>query len=154
MFSFEINLPLKSKATFYKNKFWWFGKSFLYGALIVLLLLCFYTFFKQYKKLSKAVLLKNGLRHINKFVEFDEESMIIIKLLLSEKEVPSTGILKIVEKEQFSPAHNERLKIQKIKDINLKVRALLGINIDVIQEKKSKYDRREKVYFILKRYFV
>lgn len=142
-----------SEDVLYKNNMWWFGKGFFYSITIVVLLLFLYVFLKQFKKLNKAVLLKNGMRHINKFLEFDEESMTIIKLLLSEKEVASTSILKIVEKQHLSPAHNERLKVQIIKDINLKVKSLLGINTDVIQEKKSKYDRRARVYFILKRYF-
>lgn len=46
--------------------------------------------------------------------------------------VSSVKILRIVEKEQYSPAHNERIKVQKLNDINLKIKALLGVNEDVI----------------------
>ena len=108
---------------------------------------------KHHKKNSKIVLLENGLRFKNKFTEFDAESMKIIKTLLSEEEVYSNKILKIVEKEQYSPAHNERIKVQKLNDINLKIKALLGINEKIIQSVKSKLDKRIKIYMISREYF-
>jgi hypothetical protein len=79
--------------------------------------------------------------------------MAIIRLLLSEKEVSSSKILQIVEKEQYSPAHNERIKVQKINDINIKIATLLGIKNDLITNFKSSQDRRIRLYKIVKEYF-
>ncbi|MCK5676945.1 MAG: hypothetical protein KAH72_00510, partial [Flavobacteriaceae bacterium] len=109
---------------------------------------------KFYKNQKKIVLLDNGLRFKNKFTEFDQESMQIIKMLLSENEISSNRILDIVEKEQYSIAHNERIKVQKLNEINLKVKILLGVNEEIINSFKSKNDRRIRIYKILKKYFI
>ena len=143
-----------SSGIFYKNYPYWawlFLKYFLIPALSILLI---WFGFMLYRKNKKIVLLKNGIRIKNSFVEFDNESMKIIKLLLSEDEVTSSRILSIVEKNQYSPAHNERIKVQKLNDINLKIRTLLGINGDIIQSIKSKLDKRNKIYNINREYFV
>ena len=79
--------------------------------------------------------------------------MKIIKLMLSENEVPSSSILQIVEKEQYSPAHNERIKVQKISDINIKIATLLGIKEALITSFKSSKDRRIRLYKMSKEYF-
>ena len=81
------------------------------------------------------------------------ESMAILKLLLSKPQVPSSQILKIVEKEQYSPAHNERLKVQKINDINIKIATLLRNNESIITNFKAENDRRIRVYAIRKDLF-
>lgn len=138
---------------FYYNYTWWIKIIFL---VIISPLLLFFSFKKLiifYKKLGKIVLLDNGLNHKNLLIEFDIESIQILNLLLSEKEVPSNSILKIVEKSQFSHAHNERIKVQKINDINIKVKIILHINEDVITSIKSTNDRRVRIYKIEKIFF-
>lgn len=138
---------------FYYNYTWWIKIFFL---VIISPLLLFFGFKKLiivYKKLGKIVLLENGLKHKNQLIEFDIDSMQILNLLLSEKEVLSNSILKIVEKSQFSPAHNERIKVQKINEINIKVQTLLHINEDVITSIKSANDRRIRIYKIEKKFF-
>ncbi len=142
-----------SSTVFYKNYAYWGYVFLIYFLLPAFLLLLIWLGLRFYKKSTKIVLLDNGLRYKNKFTEFDQESMTIIKTLLSNKETPSNQILKIVEKDQYSHAHNERLKVQKLNDINLKTKLLLELNEDVINSIKSKYDRRIKVYTILKEYF-
>ena len=89
----------------------------------------------------------------NKFTECDEETMQILHLLLSEKSIPSSEILKIVEKEQFSPAHNERIKVQKVNDLNIKLQTLFGEKEAMIKSVKSKEDRRIRVYTLDRTYF-
>ncbi|MDO9037451.1 MAG: hypothetical protein Q7U59_03780 [Lutibacter sp.] len=109
--------------------------------------------FKQFKKRKKIVLLDNGLRYQNKFVEFDLKAMKILRLLVSGDAVSSNIILNIVEESQYSPAHNERIKIQKLDEINLKIKTLLGFNGDIVQSKKSDNDKRIRLYFINKNLF-
>ena len=79
--------------------------------------------------------------------------MEIIKLLLSKDEIYSNQILNIVEKEQYSHAHNERIKVQKLNEINLKVKTLIGTSEDIISSFKSNKDRRIRIYKISTKYF-
>jgi len=109
--------------------------------------------FKQFKKRKKIVLLDNGLRYQNKFMEFDQKAMEILKLLVLGKEVSSNKILSIVEEKQYSAAHNERIKVQKLDEINLKIKTLLGFSEDIVQSKKSENDKRIRLYFINKNLF-
>lgn len=109
--------------------------------------------FKQFKKRKKIVLLDNGLRYQNKFIEFDQKAMGILRLLASGTAVSSNKILSIVEEKQYSAAHNERIKVQKLEEINLKIKTLLSFNGDIIQSKKSEEDKRIRQYFINKNLF-
>ena len=79
--------------------------------------------------------------------------MAIIRLLLDKKEVSSHEILTIVESVEYSAAHNERIKVQKLKDINLKVKSLIGAKEDVVKSEMSKNDKRIRVYSISKELF-
>jgi len=136
-----------SEKSFYKN----------YNNLIVTILSLF-TFIilgflirmviKNIKKRKKIVLLENGLRYKNKFTEFDAKSMEIIKILISNHEISSGTILKILEEQQYSPAHNERIKVQKLEEINIRIKDLLGINFEILTSKKSDIDRRIRLYSI------
>ena len=142
-----------SEGKFYKNHKYWISLSFAYILASIIVILVIWLGSKGYKKSRKIILLDNGLRYKNKFTEFDEESMMILRLMLKEVQVPSYQILQIVEKDQYSPAHNERLKVQKINEINLKISTLIGINEDVIQNFKSDEDRRIRVYIITRKFF-
>ena len=126
----------------------------IYVLSFAAVLFLFWLIVRDFKKRNKIKLLDNGLRFRNKFTEFDSESMAILKLLLTKPYVASNQILKIVEKEQYSPAHNERVKVQKIKDINLKIGTLLGTNKNLIMNFKAENDRRIRVYTIEKSYFI
>ena len=138
---------------FYKNQGYWFKKGGILFLIMSGIILIFWLIKKNFINRNKIKLLDNGLRYHLKFTEFDQESMKIIKLLLSENEVHSSSILQIVEKEQYSPAHNERIKVQKINDINIKVATLLRVKEDLITSFKSPQDRRIRLYKISKEYF-
>ena len=142
------------QTSFYKNHDYWFKQAATYALVMALIVLIFWLIKKKFVSRNKIKLLDNGLRYHLKFTEFDPESMEIIRLLLRENEVPSSMILRIVEKEQYSPAHNERIKVQKINDINIKVATLLGTNEDLITNFKSPQDRRIRLYKITKAYFL
>ena len=141
------------QAKFYKNQGYWFKQGGLYALVMLVIILMFWLVKKNFIKRNKIKLLDNGIRYHLKFIEFDMESMAILKLLLSKPHVASSQILKIVEKEQYSPAHNERLKVQKINDINLKVSTLLRNNEPIITNFKAENDRRIRVYRIRKDLF-
>lgn len=127
--------------------------SFLLIAGLMLIALLANFGFKQFKKRKKIILLDNGLRYQNKFIEFDQKAMEILRLLVLGTAVSSNKILSIVEEKQYSAAHNERIKIQKLDEINLKIKTLLGYNGDIVQSKKSDKDKRIRLYFINKNLF-
>ena len=142
-----------SESVFYKNKFT-HGANTLIGSVTVSFMIAFVLFVLDYrKKKNKVRLLKNGLSFNNKFIEFSHHSMEIIRLLLNKKEVSSNEILSIVESASYSAAHNERIKIQNLKDINLKVKTLIGAKEDVIKSIMSKKDKRIRMYSISKELF-
>lgn len=144
---------LLSTEPLYKNTTAWVKQVLIYVLSFAAVLLLFWLIMRDFKRRNKIKLLDNGLRYRNKFTEFDPESMAILKLLLTKPYVASNHILKIVEKEQYSPAHNERIKVQTIKDINLKIGTLLGTNKNLIRNFKAENDRRIRVYTIEKSYF-
>ena len=144
---------LKSETKFYKNNAYWFKITMIYLSVVVLLVIMIWLIKRNIKKLNKIQLLDNGLKYRNKFTEFDKDSMNILNVLLNQTEVTSGEILQLVEKQQYSPAHNERIKVQKINDINLKIATLLGIQDDLITNFKSSQDRRIRLYKIKRDYF-
>ena len=144
---------LKSETKFYKNNAYWFKITMIYLSVVVLLVIMIWLIKRNIKKLNKIQLLDNGLKYRNKFTEFDKDSMNILNVLLDKIEVSSGEILQLVEKQQYSPAHNERIKVQKINDINLKIATLLGIQDDLITNFKSSQDRRIRLYKIKRDYF-
>lgn len=145
--------PMTGQAQFYKNQFYWLNRGAIYLLFISLVILIYWLIQKYYTSRNKIKLLDNGLRYHLKFTEFDQESMAILKLLLSKPHVASNQILKIIEKEQYSPAHNERIKVQKINDINIKISTLLGSSKNIIENFKADNDRRIRVYKIEKKLF-
>ena len=116
----------------------------------LLLVLLLYFGSKFIKSRNKVKFLRNGVKYKNNFAELDKESLIILQKIIENNEVSSNEILKIVEHPQYSPAHNERLKVQKIEQLNAKLGILLNISVPVIVTKKSEIDRRIRLYVISK----
>lgn len=140
-----------SEKSFYSN-YNYVKTLFLLLAILILSALLANFGFNQYKKRKKLILMDNGLRHKNKFTEFDQKAMEILKLLVSADEVSSAEILSIVEEKQYSAAHNERIKVQKLEEINLKIKTVLGFNGEIVKSKKSDIDKRIRMYYIDKNY--
>jgi len=101
---------------------------------------------------GKIEVLENGIRYKRKFVQLDNPTIKILELLISSKKVNSSLILGLVEKEHFSKAHNERLKLQKINEINFKLKTLIEVDYDIIIASKSPFDKRNIEYAIKKSY--
>ena len=141
-----------SEKLFYSNYNVLKGSFSLVAGLLFMALLANFGF-KQFKKRKKIVLLDNGLRYQNKFIEFDQKAMEILKLLVFGNAVSSNKILSVVEEKQYSAAHNERIKVQKLEEINLKIKTLLSFNGDIIESKKSETDKRIRQYFVNKNLF-
>jgi hypothetical protein len=143
----------QSETYFYKNNAWWFTAAVYYVLLPLAAMFLIWKAIVWLRKAKKINLLSNGLRYKDKFTECDDETMQILKTLLENTNTPSNEILRLVEKSQFSPAHNERIKVQKISDLNIKLKTLLGTGKDIITSVKSKDDRRIRLYNIQREYF-
>ncbi len=141
-----------SEKPFYSNYNLLKGSFSLAGSILLLAFLA-NVGFRQFKKRKKIVLLDNGLRYQNQFIEFDQKAMEILKLLVLGTDVSSIKILSVVEEKQYSAAHNERIKVQKLEEINLKIKTLLNFSDDIIQAKKSETDKRIRQYFVNKNLF-
>jgi len=142
-----------SSDPFYTNSL----KAKTWVIFIIILILVYFTYKTTksiYRKRNKILLIENGLKYKRTFVQIDLEALSILKLLIAANTVNSADILKIVEKEQFSRAHNERLKFQKIEEINFQLKTLLGNDEELITSKKSDFDRRIRVYEVDKKYFI
>ena len=70
-----------SEKPFYSNYNLLKGSFSLAGSILLLAFLA-NVGFRQFKKRKKIVLLDNGLRYQNKFIEFDQKAMEILKLLV------------------------------------------------------------------------
>ena len=145
--------PVISENRLYTNPSYWMGISVRLLVSALMLALAVWLLVKWLRKRNKVQVLENGLRYKNKFVEFDKRQIQVLQLLINHLEVPSGDILALVEREQYSPAHNERLKVQLVKDVNLKLKALFGEHDDLIKNFKSRKDRRIRVYKISRQYF-
>jgi hypothetical protein len=143
-----------SEEKFYKTSWTRFYPYLGYALVPVLLFFTIRWLYRFNKRKKKIALLSNGLQYKNKFTECDQETMEILHLLIEDKKVPSASILGIVEKPQFSPAHNERIKVQKITELNIKLQTLLGVREDLIRSVKSKEDKRIRLYSLDKTYFL
>jgi hypothetical protein len=126
------------------------------GVLVSLLLISFITFklLKWNKKRKLIIPSNNHLLYKNRILNFDNKSIRIINLLLnSENELISRDILNITEKTNLNYGHNTRIMNSKIEEINFKLKEILHVKNDLITYKKSKTDKRIKVYTIDKSYF-
>lgn len=147
----EMIGPKKSHTKFYTNNA--LLVQVLIGLVIIIVLsICVSLIRRFFKNRNKLRLLENGVIYKDRSVQLDQESMEIIKLLLNSENINSNEILQIVEKPQYSRAHNERIKFQKIEDINFKLKTIFGIDEDLITSAKSDYDRRIRVYSLNKDY--
>ena len=77
----------------------------------------------------------------------DEISIALLKLLItSGGEVSSQKVFELVENPNLSEGHNLKLRAQLVDGINLKLKALLQTEKDMIKIARSATDRRNKSY--------
>ena len=77
----------------------------------------------------------------------DPASISILRLMIdSGGEISAQLVLDIIENPSLSEGHKLKLRIQIIENLNLKLRALLNLERDIIQEVRSSTDRRNKIY--------
>ena len=97
---------------------------------------------------------KNGLLYLGKAaINFEEVELKVLKSLLKNDDVPNSELLSLVEQKGVHFSHNIRIKNDVLNQINLKLKAILQVDINFIIFKKSDTDSRLKVYRLNKQYF-
>ena len=146
----ELTKEVEEINVFYKNQ------NFLQIVLIVtffsiVFFIIFYSY-KEYKNNKKLKLLENGIRFKNKFIELEELSIAIIRMVERE-EAELSKVYDLVKKNHLSKIQNERIKNQFIDQINMKLSVLTGEKEDFLIVSKSSFDKRYKTISINKSIF-
>ena len=146
----ELTKEVEEITVFYKNQ------NFLQIVLIVaffsiVFFIIFYSY-KEYENNKKLKLLENGIRFKNKFIELEELSIAIIRMV-ERKEAELSKVYDLVQKNHLSKIQNERIKNQFIDQINMKLSVLTGKKEDFLIVSKSSFDKRYKTISINKSIF-
>ena len=146
----ELTKEVEEITVFYKNQ------NFLQIVLIVtffsiVFFIIFYSY-KEYENNKKLKLLENGIRFKNKFIELEELSIAIIRMVERE-EAELSKVYDLVKKNHLSKIQNERIKNQFIDQINMKLTVLTGKKEDFLIVSKSSFDKRYKTISINKSIF-
>ena len=146
----ELTKEVEEITVFYKNQ------NFLQIVLIVtffsiVFFIIFYSY-KEYENNKKLKLLENGIRFKDKFIELEELSIAIIRMVERE-EAELSKVYDLVKKNHLSKIQNERIKNQFIDQINMKLSVLTGEKEDFLIVSKSSFDKRYKTISINKSIF-
>ena len=146
----ELTKEVEEITVFYKNQ------NFLQIVLIVtffsiVFFIIFYSY-KEYENNKKLKLLENGIRFKNKFIELEELSIAIIRMVERE-EAELSKVYDLVKKNHLSKIQNERIKNQFIDQINMKLSVLTEKKEDFLILSKSSFDKRYKKISINKPIF-
>lgn len=146
----ELTKEVEEITVFYKNQ------NFLQIVLIVtffsiVFFIIFYSY-KEYENNKKLKLLENGIRFKNKFIELEELSIAIIRMVERE-EAELSKVYDLVKKNHLSKIQNERIKNQFVDQINMKLSVLTGKKEDFLIVSKSSFDKRYKTISINKSIF-
>ena len=146
----ELTKEVEEITVFYKNQ------NFLQIVLIVtffsIVFFIIFNSYKEYDNNKKLKLLENGIRFKNKFIELEELSIAIIRMVERE-EAELSKVYDLVKKNHLSKIQNERIKNQFIDQINMKLSVLTGKKEDFLIVSKSSFDKRYKTISINKSIF-
>jgi len=118
-------------------------KIILASGFIILLIALFFIA-KKYPNSKTLKLLDNGVRYKNKFIELDNLSISIIKMV-EPKDIELSKVFNLVKKDHLSKIQNERIKNQYIDQINIQLSVLTGRKEDFLIVSKSNFDKRYKI---------
>ncbi|MDG2275694.1 MAG: hypothetical protein P8L28_07615 [Flavobacteriaceae bacterium] len=135
----ELTKEVEEITVFYQKQ------NFLQIVLIVtffsiLFFIIFYSY-KEYEKNKKLKLLENGIRFKNKFIELDELSIAIIRMV-EQKEAELSKVYDLVQKNHLSKIQNERIKNQFVDQINMKISVITGNKVAFLIISQSSFDKR------------
>ena len=157
-----VSIPLteflgksQSKDNFIEIDFWATYSSYL-NLLLGLILLGLIAFvWRKYRPTKSSLVVdKNGVLYVGKAaINFDEKELKVLRFLLKNDDVPNSELLELVEQKGVHFSHNIRMKNDLLNQLNLKLKAILQVDVNFIIFKKSDTDSRLKVYRLNKQYF-
>lgn len=157
-----VGLPIEKflgkstiKASFIERNLW---ETYSFHILAMLAIFCssLLVYFALKLRPVKATIItdKEGMLYLGKApINFDETELKVIKYLLKNDDVPNSELLELVEKKGVHFSHNIRMKNDILNQLNLKLKAILQVDVNFIIFKKSDTDSRLKVYRLNKQYF-
>jgi hypothetical protein len=149
-----LGKPLE-KNSFIERNFWKEYSQFAIAviALIVIILAIYFALkFRPIK--ATSIKDKDGILYLgNAAINFDENELKVLRHLLKYDDVPNSELLSLVEQKGVHFSHNIRVKNDILNQLNLKLKAILQVDMNFIIFKKSDTDSRLKVYRLNKQYF-
>lgn len=145
----------QSSANFLETDYWEeYGMLFISGLVLFLISLLIYFLLLLNPKKANYITDKDGILYLGKAaINFEETELIVLKYLLKNNDVPNSELLGLVEQKGVHFSHNIRLKNDLLNQLNLKLKAILQVDVNFIIFKKSDTDSRLKVYRLNKQYF-
>ena len=143
------------KEAFIKTDFMEAYFPYLIGLISILIVsVIVYFALKLLPKKSNLIQDKNGVLYLGKAaINFEDTELKVLKYLLKNDNVPNSELLGLVEQDGVHFSHNIRMKNDVLNQLNLKLKAILQVDMNFIIFKKSDTDSRLKVYRLNKQYF-
>lgn len=144
-----------STEPFIKQEFWpTYGRFILILMGIIFVIFILYLALRYRPLKASHITDKDGLLYLGKAtIHFEEVELKVLKYLLKYDDVPNSELLGLVEQKGVHFSHNIRIKNDVLNQINLKLKAILQVDLNFIIFKKSDTDSRLKVYRLNKQYF-
>jgi hypothetical protein len=143
------------KKSFIERELWKEYSPYILGLLAIFTLsLGIYLFLRYRPSKARFIKDKDGVLYLgNAAINFEENELKVLRYLLKFDDVPNSELLGLVEQKGVHFSHNIRLKNDVLSQLNLKLKAILQVDINFIIFKKSDTDSRLKVYRLNKQYF-
>jgi hypothetical protein len=143
------------KESFIDRNLWKEYSPYVLGLLAISTLsLAIYLFLKYRPSKSRYIKDIDGILYLgNAAINFEENELKVLRYLLKYDDVPNSELLSIVEQKGVHFSHNIRMKNDVLNQLNLKLKAILQVDINFIVFKKSDTDSRLKMYRLNKQYF-
>ena len=143
------------KESFIERELWKEYSPYILGLLAIFTLsLGIYLFLRYRPSKARFIKDKDGVLYLgNAAINFEENELKVLRYLLKFDDVPNSELLGLVEQKGVHFSHNIRLKNDVLSQLNLKLKAILQVDINFIIFKKSDTDSRLKVYRLNKQYF-
>jgi len=145
----------KEKNSFIETDIWMEYSAYILGLLGLLIIgFILYAWQKYSPTKASKITDKHGILYLGKAaINFDETELKVIKYLLKNDDVPNSELLELVEQKGVHFSHNIRVKNDILNQLNLKLKAILQVDVNFIIFKKSDTDSRLKMYRLNKQYF-
>lgn len=155
-FKFSDFVDIKSKENLVLLKERKTRNDFVIPLIIVLIILIFNTFYKNYNSAKQVVndklySFEDGILLFKTTeITIDENSRLILELLKSKESVSSNDIVALLVENGMSMDYASKIKNKTIESLNEKFEFITGLENKFIQSSKSKEDKRIQILSLIK----